>query len=128
FYEVEHGGLAPLLAHEDIPEIWFSGSSDAALQSAAKHADYYLSWLEPFDQLADKFARVKERTAALGGEQKCAVRVDLVARPTEEEAWRDIRIGFEHVGEERRRQGRGGPTDSVGAARQQALRPSEAKR
>jgi alkanesulfonate monooxygenase len=79
-----------------LPEIWFSGSSDAALQvSARKHADYYLSWLEPFDQLTDKFARVKERTAALGGEQKCAVRVDLVARATEEEAWRDIRTGFE---------------------------------
>jgi len=128
FYQVAEGGLSPLLAREEIPEIWFSGSSDAALQSAANHADYYLSWLEPFDQLTDKFARVKERTAALGGEQKCAVRVDLVARPTEEEAWEDIRIGFESLSEERRRAARGGPTDSVGAARQQALRPSEAQR
>jgi alkanesulfonate monooxygenase len=115
------------LAAEELPEIWFSGSSDAALQSAAQHADYYLSWLEPFDQLTEKFARVKERTAALGGEQKCAVRVDLVARATEEEAWRDIRIGFENVPDERRAQLRGS-TDSVGAARQQALRPSEARR
>ncbi|WP_156679302.1 LLM class flavin-dependent oxidoreductase [Sphingomonas profundi] len=128
FYQVEGGGLAPLLAAEDIPEIWFSGSSDAALQSAAKHADYYLSWLEPFDQLGDKFARVKERTAALGGEQKCAVRVDLVARPTEEEAWRDIRIGFGNVSDETRARWRGQPTDSVGASRQAALRPTEAKR
>lgn len=127
FFQVKNGGLSPLLSAEDVPEIWFSGSSDAALQSAAKHADYYLSWLEPFDQLADKFARVKERTAALGGEQKCAVRVDLVARATEEEAWRDVRLGFENVSEERRSQGRG-PSDSVGAARQQALKPSEARR
>jgi len=127
FYSVAGEGLPPLLAAEELPEIWFSGSSDAALQSAAKHADYYLSWLEPFDQLTEKFARVKERTAALGGEQKCAVRVDLVARATEEEAWRDIRIGFENVPDERRAQLRG-PTDSVGAARQQALRPSEARR
>ncbi|MBY8821203.1 LLM class flavin-dependent oxidoreductase [Sphingomonas colocasiae] len=128
FYKVEHGGLPPLLGREEIPEIWFSGSSDAALQSAAKHADYYLSWLEPFDQLTDKFARVKERTAALGGEQKCAVRVDLVARATEEEAWRDIRIGFENVSDETRARWRGQPTDSVGAARQAALKPTEAKR
>jgi alkanesulfonate monooxygenase len=128
FYQVRDGGLSPLLAREEIPEIWFSGSSDAALQSAAKHADYYLSWLEPFDQLADKFARVKERTAALGGEQKCAVRVDLVARPTEEEAWAEVRAGFESLSPERRAQARGGPTDSVGAARQRALRPSEATR
>lgn len=128
FYHVAGDGLSPLLGAEALPEIWFSGSSEAALQSAARHADYYLSWLEPFDQLADKFARVKARTAALGGEQKCAVRVDLVARPTEEEAWAEIRAGFDNLGEERRRAARGGPGDSVGAARQQALRPGEARR
>ncbi|PTQ07755.1 alkanesulfonate monooxygenase [Sphingomonas oleivorans] len=128
FYQVEDGGLSPLLAKEKIPEIWFSGSSDAALKSAAKHADYYLSWLEPFDALTDKFARVKERTAALGRQQKCAVRLDLVARATEEEAWRDVRIGFENVTDETRARWRGQATDSVGAARQAALRPTEAKR
>ncbi|MET0374034.1 MAG: LLM class flavin-dependent oxidoreductase [Rhizorhabdus sp.] len=128
FYQVRHGGLSPLLAAEDLPEIWFSGSSDAALRSAARHADYYLSWLEPFDALAEKFARVKARTAALGGEQKCAVRVDLVARATEEEAWRDIRIGFENAGGEARAFARRGSTDSVGAQRQAALRPSDARR
>lgn len=128
FYQVEGGGLSPLLAREPLPEIWFSGSSDAALQSAARHADYYLSWLEPYDQLTDKFARVKARTAELGGEQKCAIRVDLVARATEEEAWRDIRIGFENVSDETRTRWRGQPTDSVGASRQAALRPTEARR
>ncbi|MGK2287062.1 LLM class flavin-dependent oxidoreductase [Pedomonas sp. V897] len=128
FYRIENGSLPPLLRQEPLPEIWFSGSSDAALQTAAKHADYYLSWLEPFDQLADKFARVKERTAALGGRKKCAVRVDLVARPTEEEAWRDVRIGFENVSAETRDRLRGQQTDSVGASRQAALRPTEARR
>ncbi len=128
FYQVEGERLSPLLAREEVPEIWFSGSSDAALQSAAKHADYYLSWLEPYEQLTDKFARVKARTAELGGEQKCAIRVDLVARPTEEEAWRDVRIGFENVTDETRAQWRGQPTDSIGASRQAALRPTEAKR
>ena len=128
FFQVDGASLSPLLRAEDYPEIWFSGSSDAALQSAAKHADYYLSWLEPYDQLQDKFARVKERTAALGGEQKCAIRVDLVARRTEEEAWRDVRIGFENVTDETRARWRGQATDSVGASRQAALKPTEAKR
>lgn len=128
FFRIEDGGLAPLLAREELPEIWFSGSSDPALRSAAKHADYYLSWLEPYDQLATKFAKVKERTAELGGVQKCAVRVDLVARATAEEAWRDVRIGFENVSDETRARWRGQPTDSVGAARQAALKPTEAKR
>jgi len=128
FYRVEDAGLSPLLAAEEFPELWFSGSSDAALEVAAVHADYYLSWLEPFAQLATKFASVKERTAKLGGEQKCAIRVDLVARPTEEEAWRDIKIGFENVSEETRQRWRGQATDSVGASRQAALRPTDARR
>ena len=128
FYQLNHGGLPSVFQGEEFPEIWFSGSSDAALQTAARHADYYLSWLEPFDQLGAKFASVKERTAALGGEQKCAVRVDLVARATEEEAWADIRKGFENVSEETRQRWRGQATDSVGAARQAALRPTDAQR
>jgi alkanesulfonate monooxygenase len=123
FYQVEHGSLPAQLRAEEFPEMWFSGSSEAALQVAAKHADYYLSWLEPFAPLADKFAKVKERTAELGGEQKCAIRVDLVARKTEEEAWYDIRRGFENVPAAARDQARAPVGDSVGAARLAASRP-----
>ncbi|HEX5361892.1 MAG TPA: LLM class flavin-dependent oxidoreductase [Fluviicoccus sp.] len=125
FYQVENAGLPALLSEEDFPEIYFSGSSDAALQSASKHADYYLTWLEPFAQLKEKFQRVRERTDALGRQIKCAVRVDIVARPTEEEAWREIRRGFEQLSPEvvanfqRAQDG----SESVGASRQRALRP-----
>ena len=120
FFHVEDGGLPEALAQESFPEIYFSGSSDAALVSAAKHADFYLSWLEPTAQLAEKFSRVKERTAQLGRKIKCAVRVDIVARPTEEEAWREVRRGFENAGPEAVARFRGGPGsgDSIGAARQ----------
>ena len=126
FFSVENAGLPELLANEPFPEIYFSGSSDAALVSAAKHADYYLSWLEPSAQLADKFARVKERTAQLGRRIKCAVRVDVVARATEEEAWREVSRGFENADPALVADFKGGPGstgDSVGAARQGGLRP-----
>lgn len=125
FYEVTDAALADPLSNEAFPEIYFSGSSDAALASASKHADFYLTWLEPFAQLREKFRRVRERTATLGRSIRCAVRVDIVARPTEEEAWREVRRGFESadpstvaafLGAE------GG--DSVGAQRQRAGRPT----
>ena len=128
FYQVENAQLPAQLRGADFPDLWFSGSSEAALQVAARHADYYLSWLEPFDQLADKFARVKERTAALGAEQKVSVRVDILARKTEEEAWRDIAIAFDNVSDETRARWRNTSGDSVGAARLAALRPTEATR
>lgn len=126
FYRVKDAGLPDVLAREDFPEIYFSGSSDAALASAAKHADFYLSWLEPSAALGEKFTRAKERTAQLGRKIKCAVRVDIVARPTEEEAWEEIRRGFDNVDPESLARFRGAPgsSDSVGAARQQGLRSS----
>ena len=126
FYQVEDVGLPDPLSKEDFPEIYFSGSSDAALASASKHADFYLTWLEPFAQLRDKFARVREKTAALGRQIKCAVRVDIVARPTEEEAWEEIRRGFDSLSRETVEKFSGGPeagTESVGARRQASNRP-----
>jgi alkanesulfonate monooxygenase len=124
FYRVKDGGLPDPLSKEEFPEIYFSGSSDAALASAAKHADFYLSWLEPSAALGEKFSRAKERTAQLGRKIKCAVRVDIVARPTEEEAWEEIRRGFDNVDPKLLAAAKGalGPSDSVGAARQQRLR------
>jgi alkanesulfonate monooxygenase len=127
FYDVEDAGLPAHLAREEFPEIYFSGSSDAALGSASRHADFYLTWLEPFAQLRDKFARVREKTAALGRQIKCAVRVDIVARATEEEAWEEIRRGFDGLDRatvERFSGGPGGGGESVGARRQQASRPA----
>jgi alkanesulfonate monooxygenase len=124
FFHVEGAGLPGPLARESFPEIYFSGSSDAALVAAARHADYYLSWLEPTAALADKFNRVKERTAQLGRKIKCAVRVDIVARPTEEEAWREVRRGFENADPALVARFKGGPGsggDSVGVARQGSL-------
>jgi alkanesulfonate monooxygenase len=128
FYQVENAGLPEPLSAEDFPEIYFSGSSEAALTSASKHADYYLSWLEPFAQLHDKFNRVKQRTDELGRKIKCAVRVDVIARPTEEEAWAEVRRSFDRLQPEdvtrftQRNSRQAG--DSVGASRQGNHRPS----
>jgi alkanesulfonate monooxygenase len=127
FYQVEDAGLAHPLSQEDFPEIYFSGSSDAALASASKHADYYLTWLEPFDQLREKFRRVKEKTDALGRKIQCAVRVDIVARATEAEAWAEVEKGFNKVDAEALRQftsTAGDGSESVGAARQRGNRPT----
>ena len=126
FYQVENASLPQQLLGQPFPEIYFSGSSDAALASASKHAEYYLSWLEPFDQLKDKFDRVKARTESLGRKIKCAVRVDIIARRTEEEAWREVRRGFENLDEaarERYKRFTQQTGDSVGANRQRGNAP-----
>ncbi|MFC5745538.1 LLM class flavin-dependent oxidoreductase [Actinomadura rugatobispora] len=97
FYRVEGAGLPEPLAGQPFPEIYFSGSSPAAIQAAGRHADYYLSWLEPFPALAAKFDQVRAESAAIGRAPRFAVRIDVLARETEAEAWDEIRRGWRHV-------------------------------
>lgn len=111
FYRVEGAGLPEPLARQAFPEIYFSGSSMAAIEAAGRHADYYLSWLEPFDALTTKFDQVRERTAAIGRRAKFAVRLEVLARDTEDEAWEEIRRGWQHVDRDALR---GPDGDSVG--------------
>jgi alkanesulfonate monooxygenase len=69
------------------PLIYFGGSSPAALEVAARHADVYLTWGEPPAQVAEKLGRVREMAAAEGRELKFGIRLHAIARETSEEAW-----------------------------------------
>lgn len=69
------------------PPLWFGGSSDAGIAIAAKHVDVYLSWGEPVDQLAEKIERVRAQAAAQGRTLRFGLRIHLIVRETEEEAW-----------------------------------------
>ena len=44
------------------PPVYFGGSSDAALDVAARHADVYLSFGEPLYQAKEKIERVRRPT------------------------------------------------------------------
>jgi alkanesulfonate monooxygenase len=122
FYTLQGARLPEALAAQPFPEVFFSGSSPAAIEAAAAHTDYYLSWLEPFDALRQKFDAVRERAAALGTSPKFAVRIDVLARPTAEEAWDELRAGFAHV--DPRRLAEAPLGDSVGAARGHSFLPA----
>jgi len=70
-----------------VPEIYLGGSSDAAIEVAAEHADVYLTWGEPPAQAGEKIARVAERAAARGRTLRYGIRLHAIARPTSDEAW-----------------------------------------
>ncbi|MET0812516.1 MAG: LLM class flavin-dependent oxidoreductase [Microbacterium sp.] len=68
------------------PEVWFGGSSTYAGDVAAAHADVYLSWLEPIDQLAEKIEWIRDLAAAQGRTVRFGVRAWILVRDSDEDA------------------------------------------
>ena len=69
------------------PDLYFGGSSAAAIEVAAAQADVYLTWGEPPAAVADKIERVRERAAELDRELRFGIRLHIIARETGAEAW-----------------------------------------
>jgi alkanesulfonate monooxygenase len=72
---------------DPVPEIYFGGSSDAALRVAAKHVDVYLTWGEPPAAVEEKVEKVRKLAADEGREIRFGIRMHTIARDTSEEAW-----------------------------------------
>jgi alkanesulfonate monooxygenase len=54
---------------------------------AARRADVYLSWGEPPSQVAEKIRRVRELSARAGRKIRFGLRLHLVVRETDHQAW-----------------------------------------
>jgi len=103
------------------PPLWFGGSSAAGIAVAARHVDTYLTWAEPPAQVAEKLARVRIAAAAQGREVTFGLRVHLIVRDTDDEAWDAANRLISHLSDDtiaaaQRRMRE--ETDSVGQLRQ----------
>jgi alkanesulfonate monooxygenase len=67
--------------------IYFGGSSDAALEVAAKHADVYAQWGEPLAAAGAQIERVKGLAARHGREPGISLSLRPILGRTEDEAW-----------------------------------------
>jgi alkanesulfonate monooxygenase len=83
-YDVQEATIIPA---ERWPELYFGGSSPAALEVAAAHADVYLTWGEPPEAVAEKLERVREIAAQHERELRFGIRLHVIARDSADEAW-----------------------------------------
>lgn len=67
--------------------IYFGGSSDIAIEIAAKHADVYALWGEPLADAAAHIERVKEAAARYGRNPGISLSLRPILASTEDEAW-----------------------------------------
>jgi alkanesulfonate monooxygenase len=73
------------------PQIYLGGSSEPALDVAARHADVYLTWGEPPGAVAEKLDAVRTRAKAAGRELRFGIRLHVITRSTAAHAWAQAR-------------------------------------
>ena len=69
------------------PPLYLGGSSDAAMEIAAEHIDFYLTWGEPPALVGEKIARVRKLAENKGRSIRFGIRLHVIVRETTSEAW-----------------------------------------
>jgi alkanesulfonate monooxygenase len=72
---------------DPVPAVFFGGASPAAERIAARHADVYLAWGEPPDQIAERVRRVGRLATAQHRTVHFGIRLHVISRDTAAEAW-----------------------------------------
>ena len=81
-------------------ELYFPPIQKPAIEVAAEHVDTYLTWAEPVDQVREKLESVRQRAKAFGRSVKFGLRVHLIVRETESEAWSAANRLISHLTED----------------------------
>lgn len=89
FFNLEQGGLKLGLEEVGIPRVYFGGASPPALEVAARYADTWLTWGETVEKVGERVLPVREKAEAAGREVRCGLRVHVISRDSEQEAWRE---------------------------------------
>lgn len=120
---IEGGRILLPPVQEPYPPLYFGGSSPAGLQVAAKHIDLYLTLGEPPAMVAEKLDRVRELAAREGRTIRAGVRLHVVVRETEDEAWHDAENILRYATDDaiEASQAKLAQFDSVGQSRMKSL-------
>ncbi len=105
------------------PALYFGGSSSAGQEVAAKIVQKYLTWGEPPAAVAAKVAGMRALATARGRDLSFGIRLHVIVRDTNEEAWRAAAKLIEHVDDHTiaEAQKAFARMDSVGQSRMAAL-------
>jgi alkanesulfonate monooxygenase len=94
---VEDGRLLFPPVQEKGPPLYFGGSSPAGISVAAETIEKYLTWGEPPAQVAEKIATVRAAAAARGRTLSFGIRLHVIVRETEAEAWAEADKMISHL-------------------------------
>ncbi len=112
------------------PPVYFGGSSPVAHELAAQYTEAYLTWGEPPAEVAKKMADVRAKAAQHGREVKFGIRLHVIVRETEAQAWQAAQDLIRYVNDETVAQAQAvfARMDSEGQRRMAALHAGGTKR
>ena len=87
YLKIDNGKLLYPPVQQPYPPLYFGGSSEIGQEIAAKHVDYYLTWGEPPAKVAEKINEVKKLAAQQGRTVRFGIRLHVIVRETDKEAW-----------------------------------------
>ena len=87
YYRVEGGNVFPRPYQRPYPPFYFGGASEAARKVGAEETDVYLLWGETLPMVRERIADMRARAAAVGRTLRFGMRIHVIARETEVEAW-----------------------------------------
>lgn len=82
------------------PPLYFGGSSAAGIDVAVDTVDKYLTWGEPPQQVAEKINHVAAIASQRGRKVSFGIRLHVIVRETNEEAWKAADELISHVSDE----------------------------
>ncbi|HIK03900.1 MAG TPA: FMNH2-dependent alkanesulfonate monooxygenase [Trichormus sp. M33_DOE_039] len=100
YLNIDEGKLLFPTVQKPHPPLWFGGSSPIAQEIAAKHVDVYLTWGETPAQVAEKIASTRRLAAAQGRTLRFGIRLHVIVRETESQAWDAANDLIRYVDEE----------------------------
>lgn len=120
---VKGGKLLYPPINKPYPPVFFGGSSGPAIDLAAEQVDTYLTWGEPPKAVAEKIGEVRAAAEAKGRKLEYGIRLHVIVRETEEEAWSAAGDLVKHLDDEviASAQAKFASMDSVGQRRMAEL-------
>jgi alkanesulfonate monooxygenase len=100
YLNVENAKVVYPPLQKPYPPLYFGGSSPAAIELAARQVDLYLTWGEPPALVGQKIQVVRDKAEKHGRTMRFGLRIHVIVRETDEDAWRAANDLIKHVDEE----------------------------
>lgn len=98
FHTLRQAAIVPKMLQQPHPRFYLGGGSPQAADVSVQHSDVHLFWGDTPERIADNIAKLREKAAVHGRPDALGfgMRLQIMCRPSEDEAWAAARRLIEH--------------------------------